>query len=97
MVVIFPVEQQLRIGDRKVQDKLVQFAAANGIEVLDLYPALERRWREGLYVDFWNQAKMADKLHLNEHGHEVVAHEIGAYLIEKKAQFFRKVSSGRNQ
>jgi lysophospholipase L1-like esterase len=92
LAVIFPLEQQLRIGERRGQDRLLEFSAANNIDILDLYNPLKARWREGLYVDYWNQEKTADKLHLNERGHEIVAAEIGNYLLERKTKFFRNLS-----
>jgi lysophospholipase L1-like esterase len=81
LVVVFPVEQQLRIGDRRAQDHLARFAREHGIPVLDLYDSFQARWREGLYIDFWQQALQVDKLHLNERGHALAAEEIEAAIL----------------
>lgn len=83
LVVVFPVEQQLRIGDRSPQDDLVRFAHAHNIPVLDLYDSFRSRWQEGLYIDFWQQALQFDKLHLNERGHALAAGEIKARLLSE--------------
>jgi lysophospholipase L1-like esterase len=86
VVVVFPVEQQLRTQERRAQEELMKFAANNNIEVLDLYSTLQARWREGLYIDYFGGA--ADKLHLNERGHRVVAEQIGAFLLEHRTDLF---------
>ena len=97
LVVVFPVEQQLRIGERRPQDRLKQFSSEHHIEMLDLYAALSARWREGLYVDYWNQVKMADKLHLNEQGHRIVTDQIGKYLLDRRDEFFSAPRDGNIQ
>ena len=76
LVVVFPVEQQLRIGDRAAQDHLIRFTEAHGIPVLDLYDSFLAHWREGLYIDYWTRAGVVDKLHLNHRGHALAATEI---------------------
>jgi lysophospholipase L1-like esterase len=83
LVVVFPVEQQLRIGERRAQDDLARFARGHGIPLLDLYDSFAARWREGLYIDFWHQALQMDKLHLNERGHAVAAEEIEAGIMAR--------------
>jgi lysophospholipase L1-like esterase len=80
LVVVFPVEQQLRIGERTAQDDLLRFAASHGIEMLDLYPAFQAQWRQGLYVDYWGNSRAVDKLHPNERGHALAAREIARVL-----------------
>jgi hypothetical protein len=82
LVVLFPVEQQLRIDDREPQDDMVRFARDHGSPLLDLYDSFRRRWREGLYIDFWEQALQMDKLHLNERGHALSAEEIGTRILQ---------------
>ena len=83
LVVVFPVEQQLRIDDRTPQEDLIRFARAEHIAVLDLYDSFRVRWREGLYIDFWQQALQYDKLHLNERGHLLAADEIRARIMSE--------------
>ncbi len=85
LLVIFPVEQQLRLGERDAQDNLAGFANAHGIEVLDLFPAFQAHWREGLYVDWWPEAGSVDKLHLNARGHYLAGHEIAARVAAGSA------------
>jgi lysophospholipase L1-like esterase len=84
LVVVFPVEQQLRIGDRGPQDDLLRFAQARGIPMLDLYDSFRAHWREGLYIDFWRQALQFDKLHLNGHGHALAAEEISTRIVKEQ-------------
>lgn len=81
LVVIFPVEQQLRIGDRAAQDDLLAFLGAHGIAALDLYDAFRAHWREDLYVDYWKRTGVVDKLHLNPRGHALAAAEISRSII----------------
>lgn len=81
LVVVFPLEPQLRIDEREAQDDLVAFARAHRIPLLDLFDTFQARWREGLYVDFWLQALQYDKLHLNERGHALTAQAINAHLV----------------
>jgi len=102
LVVIFPVEQQLRIGDRAAQDDLLQSMREHGIDTLDLYDSFRAHWKEGLYVDFWDQVKQVDKLHPNDRGHALAAQQIAAAilgqrdrLLKGKARF--AVSAGTKQ
>jgi hypothetical protein len=91
VVVVFPVEQQLRIRERRAQDELMKFAAKNGIEVLDLYPALEGRWREGLYVvDFHS---LADNLQQKVRGHRLLLDQIGAFLNDHRNDYFQSTET----
>jgi hypothetical protein len=76
LLVIFPMEQQLRIAERDALDDMMKFAGDNGIEVVDLYPALQPHWREGLYVGNWVEIGSIDTLHLNDRGHKIVAEQI---------------------
>ncbi len=76
LIVIFPMEQQLRIGDRAAQDALLSFAQAHDIATLDLYESFRSNWRTGLYVDYWENAGVVDKLHLSERGHALAASEM---------------------
>jgi lysophospholipase L1-like esterase len=84
LLVIFPVEQQLRIGDRAAQDDLVGFARFHQIAVLDLYPVFRSHWRDGLYVNYWKEARVVDKLHLNERGHALVARAIASTIVGQR-------------
>ena len=77
LVVVFPVEEQLRLPDRTVQEDLMRYSREHGIEILDLYDSFRAHWRDGLYLDYWEQAHQVDKLHLNERGHELAARVIG--------------------
>jgi lysophospholipase L1-like esterase len=83
LFVIFPVEQQLRIGDHGAADDLVAFANSRGIEVLDLYPALAAHWREHLYFDYSMEQRVVDKIHLSRRGHELAAQEITAAILNE--------------
>ena len=87
LVVVFPVEQQLRIGDRAAQDDLIGFLHEHGIGSLDLYDSFRARWREGLYLNYWEQVRQFDKLHPNERGHALAAKQIGDYLVAARDQF----------
>jgi lysophospholipase L1-like esterase len=84
VLVIFPVEQQLRIGDHGPQDDLVAFAKSHGIEVLDLYPSLAAHWREHLFFDYSVEQHVVDKVHLNKRGHELAAGEITAAILSER-------------
>ncbi len=86
LVVIFPVEQQLRIGDRSAQDDLVTFATKNQINTLDLYPSFRQHWQEGLYVNYWGHTGTVDKLHPNARGHRLAASEIAKVLSTWSAE-----------
>jgi lysophospholipase L1-like esterase len=88
LVVIFPVEQQVRIGDRAAQDDLVRFAVAHSIPVLDLYDSVRAHWREGLYINYWKRAGVVDKLHLNPRGHALVAAEIAHAILSRPDFYF---------
>lgn len=83
LVVIFPVEQQLRIGDHAAQDDLNRFAEAHGIPVLDLYDSFRTHWRERLYIDYWKRTGVVDKLHLNPRGHALAAAEIAQAILNR--------------
>jgi lysophospholipase L1-like esterase len=76
LVVLFPVEQQLRIGDRAPQQDLAAFADAHDLPVLDLYEPFRQRWRDGLFFDYFEQVQVVDKLHLNARGHALAAARI---------------------
>jgi lysophospholipase L1-like esterase len=91
LLVIFPIEPQLRLNERSAQDDLLRFSRAHGIDALDLFSAFQKRWRDGLYIDRWVQAGSVDKLHLSERGHALAANEIGSHII---ASFGR--SGGRS-
>jgi lysophospholipase L1-like esterase len=80
MVVVFPVEQQLRIGDRSAQDDLIAFAKSHAIPLVDLYPSFLAHWKEGLYIDYWEKTGTVDKLHPNARGHRLAAAEVAKYL-----------------
>jgi lysophospholipase L1-like esterase len=84
LVVIFPVEQQLRIGDRAAQDDLNRFAEAHGIPVLDLYDGFRAHWRERLYIDYWKRTGVVDKLHLNPRGQALAAAEIAQAILNRR-------------
>lgn len=83
VLVIFPVEQQLRIGDRGPQDDLIAFAKSHSIEVLDLYPIMLQHWREHLFFDYSVEQHVVDKVHLNQRGHQLVAGEIAAAILNE--------------
>lgn len=87
LVVIFPVEQQLRIGDHAAQDDLNRFADAHGVPVLDLYDSFREHWHERLYIDYWKRTGVVDKLHLSPRGHALTATEI-ARLILNRPDFY---------
>jgi hypothetical protein len=94
LVVVFPVEQQLRIGDRGPQDDLLRFARARGIPTLDLYDSFRAHWREGLYIDFWKQALQFDKLHLNDRGHALAAEEITTRILKEREVYVAAHKAG---
>ncbi len=83
LLVVFPVEQQLRISERDALDDIVKFATDNQIDVLDLYPSLQARWKDGLYVGNWAEVGTVDTLHLNERGHEIVAEQINQAVLKR--------------
>jgi hypothetical protein len=83
LLVIFPVEQQLRIGDRAPQEDLVAFAQSRGIAVLDLYTSFVDHWRENLFFDYSIEQHVVDKVHLNRRGHELAAGEIAAAILNE--------------
>ena len=87
LVVVFPVEQQLRIGDHAAQDDLIQFMRDHGIASLDLYDSFQQRWKDGLYINFWEQVKQFDKLHPNERGHALAAEQIAGFVAASKDRF----------
>jgi lysophospholipase L1-like esterase len=80
LLVIFPVEQQLRIEDRAPQEDLVAFAREHEMPVIDLFEPFRREWRKGLFIDYSKRLGSADKLHLSEKGHALAARVIGQYL-----------------
>lgn len=80
LLVIFPVEQQLRIADRAPQEDLVAFAESRGIAVLDLYASFADHWRERLFFDYSIEQHVVDKLHLSQRGHQLSAREIVATI-----------------
>jgi lysophospholipase L1-like esterase len=88
LVVVFPIEEQLRIPDRTVQDDLLQFTKQNGIEMLDLYGGFKDHWRSGFYVDYWEQAHQVDKLHLNEKGYEYAAKLTSDAILARIPEYF---------
>ncbi len=88
LVVVFPVEEQLRIPDHTVQDDLREFAKQNDIELLDLYDTFRAHWREDLYVDYWEQAHQIDKLHPNARGHELAAKTISSAILSRLPPYF---------
>lgn len=83
LLVLFPYEQQVRIGERKAQDELVSFARRHGIEVHDLYDEFSAHWQEGLYVGYWKAAGVVDKVHLNERGHRLAAASIANAILKR--------------
>ena len=85
IVVVFPVEQQLRIQDRSALDDVINFAKAHGIDTLDLYYSFREHWREGLYIDYWAQARQFDKLHPSVKGHALVADDIQEKILSDPA------------
>ena len=93
LVVVFPLEQQLRIGDRAPQDDLIRFATTNGIDVLDLYPVFREHWRDGLYVNYWAQVQVIDKLHPNERGHALAASAIASAILGEPHRYLTRRTS----
>jgi len=81
LLVIFPVEQQLRIHDRAPQADLVAFAQSEGISVLDLYSCMVGHWREHLFFDFSVEERVVDKIHLSRRGHVLAGREIAAGIL----------------
>jgi lysophospholipase L1-like esterase len=96
IVVIFPVEQQLRIEDRTAQDDLVRFNEAHGIDTLDLYDSFRAHWKERLYVDYWDQVKQVDKLHPNARGHALAAQQITDYILARRGQILKAPLTSSN-
>lgn len=82
LVVVFPFEQQVRIGERRAQDELIAFARRNGIVVHDLYDSFAAHWQEGLYVGYWKSAGVVDKVHPNERGHRLAAGSIASVIAK---------------
>jgi len=83
LLVIFPVEQQIRIGDRSPQENLVAFAKSRNIEVLDLYSSFASHWQEHLFFDYSLEQHVVDKVHLNTRGHDLAAREIAAFILRE--------------
>jgi hypothetical protein len=92
LVIVFPVEQQLRVGDRAALDDVENFAITHDIPVLDLYPSFRAHWREDLYIDYWKRTGVVDKLHLNARGHALAAAEIASAILQKP-DFYLAVKS----
>lgn len=88
VVVVFPVEEQLRIPDHSLQDDLGTFLELHGIAMLDLFPAFKAHWPKGLYVDYWEQTHQVDKLHPNARGHELAAKTIASTLLSRSPEYF---------
>jgi lysophospholipase L1-like esterase len=86
LLVIFPVEQQLRLDERSAQDDLSRFAQEHRIDVLDLFPTFRAHWQDDLYVGWWSEVGSVDKLHLNARGHRLAADEIAAQILARFAQ-----------
>jgi lysophospholipase L1-like esterase len=82
LLVVVPMEQQLRIPERAALDDLVEFARSNGILFVDLYHSFQQRWKDGLYVEYWKEAGSIDKLHLNDRGHKIAAEQIAAAILD---------------
>jgi hypothetical protein len=85
LLVIFPVEQQLRIADRAPQEDLVFFAKSRGIAVLDLYASFADHWREHLFFEYSIEQHVVDKLHLSKRGHQLSAQELAATISREPA------------
>ena len=81
LLVIFPVEQQLRIQDKAPQTDLVDFANTQAIPVLDLFDSFKQHWRDGLFVDYSVMFHTFDKVHLNKKGHALAAQEIASVIL----------------
>ena len=94
LVVIFPVEQQLRIGDRAAQNDLLAFTQAHEIKTLDLYDGFHAEWRSGLFVNYWARQNVVDKLHPNERGHALAAHEIAKAVLSQRDAYFGQPQHG---
>jgi lysophospholipase L1-like esterase len=89
LVVIFPVEWQLRIQDNSPQTDLVHFAKSEGIPVLDLSDSFGKHWRDGLFIDYSTTFRAVDKVHLNEKGHALAALEIASFILEHPGYFLK--------
>lgn len=94
LLVIFPVEQQLRIGDRGPQEDLLAFSKQEGIQALDLYPCLVNHWREHLFFDYSVEQHVVDKVHLSKRGHELAAREIAAAILNGAAMGTQAAAAG---
>ena len=81
LLVLFPVEQQLRIKDAALQRDIANFAKLEGIHYLDLYASFEQRWRDGLFIDYSTMYHTADKVHLSPTGHALAAEEIASAIL----------------
>jgi lysophospholipase L1-like esterase len=90
LIVVFPLEPQLRLPDRGAQDDLVRFAQAHQLSMLDLYEAFVAHWREGLYIGRRAPTAPADKMHLNERGHALASSEIARAILERSEYYLHK-------
>ncbi|MBI5836198.1 MAG: SGNH/GDSL hydrolase family protein [Candidatus Eisenbacteria bacterium] len=88
LVVVFPMESQLRAGERAAQDDLLRFLRARGIGVLDLYPGFRPRWREHLFIDRLVGSRAVDKVHLSVRGHRLAAEAIAGELLAEPRRYF---------
>jgi lysophospholipase L1-like esterase len=95
LVVIFPVEQQLRIPDRTAQDDLLAYGRAHGIDMLDLYGPFHDQWRTGLYINIWAQARSVDKLHLNQRGHAYTAQLLASAIAARRKGDNARAAAGQ--
>ena len=80
VLIIFPLEEQIRLDDHGAQDDLAQFAREHDIPIVDLFGSFREHWREHLYVDYWREVGTIDKLHPNSRGHELAAEQIARFL-----------------
>ena len=80
LLVLFPVEQQLRIPERSPQDNMIAFAQREGIATIDLYEPFQQNWQDGLFFDYSIVFENVDKLHLNHRGHALAAQEIARFI-----------------
>lgn len=81
LLVLFPVEQQLRIRDAAFQREMADFAKAEGIHTLNLYSSFEKQWRDRLFIDYSAMYHTADKVHLSQKGHALAAREIVSVIL----------------
>ena len=42
----------------------------------------------GLFIDYWDQVRSVDKLHLNERGHALAAQEIASQILNQRNLYF---------